>query len=285
MIPASLVPCLRSALHFFFLAPFFRQLEGVPSLRPQGQATVALRGSVVDDAVERRAFASLRLQRLPPGTSKSRTGDCLLHRDRKHAPPAPRPSCCRCRAHGEGGAVRLETHQVSHEASGLSVPAAAHLGAEHDERLRPPSRELRVRGVLAALSHPQHGSVHGRCARLRVPRSRERGNQRGVAALRPPAAQRPVHDEVESATVLRSDLRGGGVGQPLLQNDLTFRPHRFPGDLHPGSLHDLGPPGEESSARARKCVVAEAVYCATAAMGRPAGVVKQIFRMISWLIF
>ena len=149
----------------FFFRTFFRQLEGVPSLRPQGQATVALRGSVVDDAVERRAFASLRLQRLPPGTSKSRTGDCLLHRDRKHAPPAPRPSCCRCRAHGEGRAVRLETHQVSHEASGLSVPAAAHLGAEHDERLRPPSRELRVRGVLrrsaTRSTAPSTAAAHG----------------------------------------------------------------------------------------------------------------------------
>ena len=51
------------------------------ALRPQGQATLAFRGSVVDDAVEWQALASLRLQRLPPGTSQSRTGDCLLHRD------------------------------------------------------------------------------------------------------------------------------------------------------------------------------------------------------------
>ena len=41
--------------------------------------------------------------------------------------------------------------------------------------------------LLAVLGHPQYGSVQGHCAWLRVPRSRERGNQRGVAALRSPA--------------------------------------------------------------------------------------------------
>ena len=41
----------------------------------------------------------------------------------------------------------------------LGVPAAADLRAEHDERLRPAPRELRVCGVLAALSHSQCGSV------------------------------------------------------------------------------------------------------------------------------
>ena len=71
----------KSPSHFFFPRTFFCLPEGVPSLRPQGQATMAFRGSVVDDAVERRALASLRLQRLPPGASHSRTSNCLLHRD------------------------------------------------------------------------------------------------------------------------------------------------------------------------------------------------------------
>ena len=48
----------------------------------------------------------------------------------------------------------------------------------------------RVCGTLAALGHAQHGAVHGRCAWLWGPRSRERGHKRSVAALRSPAVLR-----------------------------------------------------------------------------------------------
>ncbi|OLP90135.1 hypothetical protein AK812_SmicGene28330 [Symbiodinium microadriaticum] len=75
-----------------------------------------------------------------------------------------------------------------------------------------------------------------------------------MRALIRPTSVNPKY-QVEPATVLRSDMRSGGVGQPLLRNHLPFRPHRFPGDPH--LLHDLSPPGEESCARARECVVAE----------------------------
>ena len=97
----------------FFPRTFFLLPEGVPSLldlkpgwarrgpslRPQGQATVALRGGVVDDAVERRA------PRQPQVAAAAA----------RHLP-----------ARGARYALRhLETHQVSHEALGLGVPAAA----------------------------------------------------------------------------------------------------------------------------------------------------------------
>ena len=49
----------------------------------------------------------------------------------------------------------------------------------------------------------------------------------------------------------------------------TPYPHCFPGD-------DLSPPGEESCARVRDCVIAEAANCASAAMGRRAGVAVRL---------
>ena len=44
---------------------------------------------MVEDAVERRALAGRRPQRLQPGAAQSRTGDCLLHRNQRLW-PSPR---------------------------------------------------------------------------------------------------------------------------------------------------------------------------------------------------
>ena len=115
-----------------------------------------------------------------------------------------------------------------------------------------------LRGVLAALSStaPSTAVAHG-CG---CPRSRERGNQRASQHCASPLRSAPYTTRSSlrrscaptcGAVVLASHCCG-----TTWPSDPTAS-HRFPGDLHPGSLHDLGPPGEESSARARKCVVAE----------------------------
>ena len=57
----------------------------------------------MDDAVERRTLAGLRLQRLQPGAAQSCAGDCLLHSNGKHAPPTPHPTAVAA-AHTAGGA-------------------------------------------------------------------------------------------------------------------------------------------------------------------------------------
>ena len=122
----------------------------------------------MEDAVERRALAGRRLQWLQPGAAQSRTGDCLLHRHGQHAPPTPRPTGSRRRAHGWRGAVRPEAHQVLHEAAGLGVPAAPHLGAEHNQRLGPCPAEFwvaRLRRSATRSTAPSTAAAHGRIAR------------------------------------------------------------------------------------------------------------------------
>jgi len=123
--------------------------------------------------------------------------------------------------------VAFQPHQVLDKAARLLVPAAAHLRAEDDELLGPASLELRVSSAFAALGNFQRGSVNHRRAWLRVSRACQGGHERGVAAQGPAMARRAIHDEVEPASVFCSDAWGGGVGEPLLRNDLAFCPHRL----------------------------------------------------------
>ncbi|CAE7925094.1 unnamed protein product, partial [Symbiodinium sp. KB8] len=45
-----------------------------------------LRRRKVNDTVQRRAFAGFSLQRLPPGATRNRAGNGLVHRNRKQPP-------------------------------------------------------------------------------------------------------------------------------------------------------------------------------------------------------
>ena len=179
-----------------------------------------------------------------PEPSQSRTGHGLLHRNGDQAPCA---DCWR-------GMVGLQTHQFSHEVAGLSVPAAAHL-------------RTRARRVSAARASSGYAASLRRSAtRITAPST--------VAAL---GCGFPERVSGDTSVALQH------CAPPLLiapyttrfRDDLAFRSHRFPGDPHSRTLHDLGPPGGESRARARKCLIAEAIYFPAAAMRRPAGAAMQ----------
>ena len=139
--------------------------------------------------------------------------------------------------------MAFQPDQVLDKAARLLVPAAAHLRAEDDELLRPASLELRVSSAFAALGNFQRGSVNHRRAWLRVSRACQGGHKRGVAAQGPAMARRAIHDEVEPASVFCSDVGGGGVGEPLLRNDLAFRPPS-PLSRRGRPFHQLSPPGQ-----------------------------------------
>ena len=81
--------------------------------------------------------------------------------------------------------------------------------------VEPSPREFWVRGALAALGHPQHGGVQGRCSWVSCPDRTREDNRLASQHSAPALLIAPyTYDEVEPATALRSDMQGGGVGQP-----------------------------------------------------------------------
>ena len=183
------------------------------------------------------------------------------------------------------GAVRPETHQVSHEAAGLGVPANkyrfkfAHrhavswfvqttqtpqkrhrstsrsvglTGAEtqrgkQDQRLSPSPREFWARATRSTA--PSTAAAHGCGCPDRASGDTSVASQHCA----PPLLGAPY--------TTRSSLRRFRVptcGAVVWANHCcgttypSDRPHRFLGDPHPGSLHDLRPPGKESCARAHE---------------------------------
>ena len=59
------------------------------------------------------------------------------------------------------------------------------------------------------------------------------GHQGRIAAERASVGSGTVDNEVEAPAVVRGDVWGGRVGEPLLRHDLSFGTHGLAGDAYP----------------------------------------------------
>ena len=146
----------------------------------------------VEDAVELRSLVLGRVGRCRPGRPKRRACHRLLHGDREHSPPAPRPGRGGCGTHHGRRALSADANKVANQLLCSSVPPSPDFGPQNEELLRPSSTQLGVRSVLASLSDPQGSSVMRRCARLREARACQWRNEGRIATQGPAERRRAV---------------------------------------------------------------------------------------------
>ena len=99
--------------------------------------------------------------------------------------------------------------------------------------LRASHAELRVRGVLASLCHPEH------CAVCRG--ASQRGDQRSVTTESPSQWRGAINHQIQSAPVGWVNIGHNCVRQPLLGNHLPIRAYCLSGHARPRPFQDLSP--------------------------------------------
>ena len=67
-----------------------------------------------------------------------------------------------------------------------------------------------------------------------------------IAAERASVGSGTIDNEVEAPAVVRGDVWGGRVGEPLLRHDLSFGTHGLAGDAYPCPLDNLGTSGQQT---------------------------------------
>ena len=194
-------------------------------------------------AVERRPWRSTR-----PSARHSR-GPCQLR-------PAARPPTGCSTTCVPSQTWRRAGRRVGLEMCGpdqtecSTIPSAPHLRPKYDEALRAGGRKFRVCCPFAPLGHTQRGSVNICAAWLRLARSRQRRNERGVAAQRDPVGRRPIDEQVQAATVCRLYAGSRRVCQPWLRDNVAFWSHCLARHSDPCPPYHFGSASEQTRPRA-----------------------------------
>ena len=95
----------------------------------------------------------------------------------------------------------------------------------------------------------------------------------------PATACHTIHDEVESAHVIRPNSRRGGVSQPLLRYDSPFRPQHLSRDSDARSFYGRCSPRQQARATAGNRMVAKTIDCSAAPRVQAAGAPLQRQRL------
>ena len=219
-------------------------------LRPEWQPAAGIRAPTPEHVFQRWSVGCGGRRGHPPGTAEGRACYGLLHGHRQDAPPPACPARLGGAPDGGWGSKCADPNQIAHQTEGSTIPSASHLRPKHDEALRADGRKFRVCCPFAPLGNAQRGSVDICAAWLRLARSRQRRNERGVTAQCDPVGRRPIDEQVQAATVCRLYAGSRRVCQPWLRDNVAFWSHCLARHSDPCPLYHFGSASEQTRSRA-----------------------------------